>query len=1133
MNKSNKIYKRFITLLLLIMIVAGNCNLSFATSNTIYIDSQEDWVKFSQDASLDTYFKDKIVILRTNLELSGLEKAQVPTFAGVFDGKDHEISGVTITESGSNQGLFRYLQEDAVIKNLRISGEIKPSGSKGIVGGLVGNNKGSIEHCHFSGTVKGDSNIGGLVGINEATGTISNATVKGSVTGNHFTGGIVGQNLGTILKSTNAAEINTAIADSVVNVEGVNWAKINSTENISAHTDTGGITGYSSGYIQDCINRGPVGYTYMGYNVGGVVGRQSGYLSNCQNYNTVLGRKDVGGIVGQIEPHLMLTFSEDTLQKLNRELTVLQNILNNSFSHADASSQTLSLGLRGVGESIDDTRAISQTLSKEAADYLDEVTDTVNITSRRVRYTLEEIIPILNHGPELSAFLNEGLDHIELGFDNLEMTSNKMAQGLDISQDAMKNLRKAITSGEDALYKIERALQNLLSTLEDTKNINKVIGEIEGGIDDLGNSFQSAGQAIIDITTALKELDNLDPGFTNMGSELNDLADALGSVSQIISKTGNNIETIINKGISEVTGVIKSDLDDIFYDFKRATGRLAHTVKDLEETFSKLEEASDQSGKAFSNFSDGFNKFGDSSEKMTTMVIATRDLIDSLVSEPSIELPNISSDYRQSGEALFDSLGNMSTQIKDLHGEATNAKDNIISDMEAASDQVIVIFNSLIDAREDKEDTGYIEDISDETIETAKQGIIYNNHNYGSVSGSSNIGGIAGAMAIEYDLDPEDDIFKTGTPSLNFKYLTTAIVKGSINKGKITAKKDHVGGIVGRMDIGIITGCENYGDIESKEGDYIGGIAGASHTRIDKSFALSILSGKDYVGGVSGYGNNISNSYSLVKITKGTEYIGSIAGKAEGDISNNHYVQGEIAAIDGISYSHKACPVSYEQLLEIEGLPEAFTQFHLTFIADGNIIKEIPFNYGDSFDPSLLPKIPSKNEHDSQWEQFNQTSMVFNQTIEAIYTPLRTVLSSDVVGGNEGLPLLLAEGRFNKDVALKISSVDTKEDGVLGIWDVALEGLEASNMNTTLRFLMPETKKKIEVWEAVDGGWEKVDYQINGSYMVFSISGDISTFKITEKNFSWTMVFLVFISIIIGLGIKMFSLRYKKIPSNR
>ena len=40
------------------------------------------------------------------------------------------------------------------------------------------------------------------------------------------------------------------------------------------------------------------------------------------------------------------------------------------------------------------------------------------------------------------------------------------------------------------------------------------------------------------------------------------------------------------------------------------------------------------------------------------------------------------------------------------------------------------------------------------------------------MNGDLNVGGIAGAMAIEHDSDPEDEIAEVGEKSLNFRYET-------------------------------------------------------------------------------------------------------------------------------------------------------------------------------------------------------------------------------------------------------------------------------------------------------------------------------------------------------------------------
>ena len=45
--------------------------------------------------------------------------------------------------------------------------------------------------------------------------------------------------------------------------------------------------------------------------------------------------------------------------------------------------------------------------------------------------------------------------------------------------------------------------------------------------------------------------------------------------------------------------------------------------------------------------------------------------------------------------------------------------------------------------------------------------------------------------------------------------------------------------------------------------------------------------------------------------------------------------------MDGISYSGKAVPVRYEELLSLEGLPERFRSLKLSFMADGELVAEV------------------------------------------------------------------------------------------------------------------------------------------------------------------------------------------------
>ena len=115
------------------------------------------------------------VCLQTDLDLAGSDFASIPTFGGVFEGGGHTISGLSLTANRSHTGFFRYIQPGAVVKELNLSGEVKPGGSAQYAGGLAGNNAGSIRDCSFTGTVEALTSTGGLVGANEESGSIKTA----------------------------------------------------------------------------------------------------------------------------------------------------------------------------------------------------------------------------------------------------------------------------------------------------------------------------------------------------------------------------------------------------------------------------------------------------------------------------------------------------------------------------------------------------------------------------------------------------------------------------------------------------------------------------------------------------------------------------------------------------------------------------------------------------------------------------------------------------------------------------------------------------------------------------------------------------------------------------------------------
>ena len=325
----------------------------------IHIKSAEDLRSLAHSCTLDSWSRGKTVVLDNDIELTDDDELPIPTFGGTFNGNGHTISGLSITQSVSPAGLFGVLQKDAVIKNLNVEGTVTPSGDSENIGGIVGENHGTIESCTFNGSVSGKRSVGGIVGRNLATGIVRACDASGAIFGQSMTGGIVGENLGSIVSCRSRAYVNIESTDPSIDLSNLNLefsldlAKLSRADTLNTATDTGGIAGYSSGAIASSTNYAAVGYQHIGYNIGGVVGRSSGQVLACSNEGAICGRKDVGGIAGQMEPYIRMEISDGLLQQLKTQLNELSGLVNTATNHAEGGSNEIASRLNSMSGYVD------------------------------------------------------------------------------------------------------------------------------------------------------------------------------------------------------------------------------------------------------------------------------------------------------------------------------------------------------------------------------------------------------------------------------------------------------------------------------------------------------------------------------------------------------------------------------------------------------------------------------------------------------------------------------------------------------------------------------------------------------------------------------------------------------------
>ncbi len=227
------------------------------------------------------------ITLNTDLNLTNIDWTPIGTesrpYTGNFDGGGHTITGLKIDKSGTDYvGLIGCLGSGGKVQNVTLT-NISVSGAN-CVGGIAGQNYGTVENCSVNGTVtgKGFTDTGGIAGSNY--GTISGCSAEGTVTGSVNVGGIAGGSyLGVIIDGCHS----TAAVSGISSVGGVVGNLGNGCSLMAC---------YSTGNVTATITDG---YAY----VGGVVGINSqGTVTGCYHATgeiTSLRGGRIGGIVGE------------------------------------------------------------------------------------------------------------------------------------------------------------------------------------------------------------------------------------------------------------------------------------------------------------------------------------------------------------------------------------------------------------------------------------------------------------------------------------------------------------------------------------------------------------------------------------------------------------------------------------------------------------------------------------------------------------------------------------------------------------------------------------------------------------------------------------------------------------------
>ena len=1078
----------------LLLSLAAPAALAAGSADVVYLRTAEDLAELSKNCILDSWSQGKTVYLEADIDLTGTDFAPIPTFGGTFEGQGHTISGLSLTGSGNVRGLFRYIQPSGAVRDLSVEGWIDPTDRKNTLGGIAGSNQGLLSNCSFHGTVRGADYIGGLVGTNESTGQIINCTFSGAVTGEHYVGGIAGQNGGSIIRCANSGSINTTEVDAELNLGNLNQEQLNAAENVPVCTDIGGITGFSSGILQSCVNTGAVGYAHVGYNIGGIAGRQSGYLNGCTNSGTILGRKDVGGIAGQLVPEVRLLYNEGQVGDLLDELDVLRGLIDQTGDDVRGASDEISERMKAISDRAGEAQEAIGDFAGSAADWANENMDEINDLSARLSWLIDQLTPVLDDASGLMDLAEDLADQLEEVLDEAGQASDLGEQTERELRAAVRSLRQAAASGKTAVARLLSALEHLGAALGSALQSQEAMEEVRAAAGELAAALRDMSDALARIAQLLWS-----------GGDEAALREAVQALADTLTRAGAALEQAVAAVAAHLDGdALDSAGEDAaaaWQALRTAAQSLLDAAGHTADAASLLPELLAQGG----DIAEALRAPGRTLEKLASRAAGLgedlADIFRELAEEPTFSIRPIDSTLRQQGDALGDIFSGLLDDGDALRETMSGSTDILLDDLDAINRQFGVItdlLRDLLEGGEEPEDR--FEDVSDEASAATDTGDLSDARNDGTVEGDINVAGIVGSMAIEYDFDPEDDLIREGDRSLDFRYQTRAVVAACINTGEITGKQDYAGGIVGLMDLGRVSGCENYGTVTSTNGDYVGGIAGASWGSIRDSWSKCRLSGGDYVGGVAGLGATLVNCHTLVTIDEGDACLGAVAGDADsgGTVSGNTFTSESLGALDGISYAGRAEPVTFDALCGTEGVPELFSRLELTFAADGVTVAVVPFRYGEGID--ALPEIPAKKGYSAAWPDLDYTHLTASQTLEAEYTPYTSALTD---GGE--LPQILVDGSFSSRAEVSHTTEEVTWTDARGrthsgtAYTVTVEDPDLEQVAYTVHCRLPDAGKRCALWVQDGSGWSQADFTIDGQYLLLTSQTEAITFCVTER----------------------------------
>lgn len=1085
--------KRIISCIAAAALTLGTFSNFVIAEGAVSISTAADFKSFTERCVYDDYSKNKKFVLQNDIDLGGMEITPAEVFCGTFEGSGHTIKNVVLSVKGSNKGLFSMTTRDAQIRDLNVSGEIRAATDVGAesavrkkassilgksdiniseteggvkaVGGIVGYNEGKIINCSFSGSVKGEAQVGGVAGFNAMNGLIDTCANSARITGDNVCGGVAGYNEGRIKLSKNGGMICPEATEDT--------------------TDAGGICGNNEGALVICTNNGAVGGDSFGDNVGGICGRQSGEIRECINNGAVKGRRSIGGICGRFEPYTDIELSyESAKAALEKQADIFKNDVETArekvLGYAEdllGGSGGLSsiLSALGITDAAQHHRNNFDILTDAASGMMNSVTDSVNSAQSK----------------DLSGSLR----------DTLEQARKSLEDGSDALSDMSDDMKQSF---DDLNGSIDTTLESVDSFLSEFDGKGKEISDL---IDRLNTSLEEGSDDIDEITDSLtRTLTSLRRDIGNITDNLDDTHDYIRILLTDLINAGKKFDKVLTPALEKLDSVV-TGMSDALKKLQDSAGALLEIIKGLTGKFPRPTDAPvpdfpTSETETQSGYEAAEDVQTEGGYDVEAVVGAVRNMLfTTAYAAEKEEKKTAISDLRSTDITILRLIGGENADtalirycVNNGAVEAAEAGGGIAGSTGFESAVRSGESITLPDGTKVNSDS-VLKAVIDSCISVGN--ITVKDKYAGGVCGKSDIGNIKNSLTTG-EIRSENDGCVGGTAGYSGGDIDTCIAINDVYG------KDNIGGIAGNGK-----NIKNSYALPRLDGkaDKSGAVAGFATGTVEHCYFIDEgLSGID--------GASLTGKAEAVSHDKMISSDGKMPSGLSGLYTGSYYMAQDDIYLPQIKTLAQNNAENIGAILQSKSSELSRFHFKVSFMDRDKELKTMTVEYGSTLSERDIPVLSAQGDEVPVWDKDVKAPIIRHTTFNAVYNKAMSTIST-----SEEPPLLLVEGIFddNTEVKLTSESTDREFDGYKKgeVYSFTLTKEAYGNIKVHIR---NEKKKASAAAVFREGSWTVEDCVTDGSYAVFEAAGPCEFVLLYKKYSPLPWIALAVVLIVASAG---------------